>query len=135
MYVVLFFELAAHGGSAVLPGIERLPRSRRMLLHRPFLAYGLDDLRYQLRGYHHDGLTLGAKSRFVFRDLLIFALTFVVLGELADSRFIPSGGIRLRFLLGHFFFPRWRLRNARFALGVRSKAVTTNAPSPTESST
>jgi hypothetical protein len=66
----------------------------------------------------------------VFRNLFVFSLSVVVLGKLADSPIVPSGGIRLFvFLPGHFFLLQWRLRNARFASGVRSMAVTTNAPS------
>jgi hypothetical protein len=46
----------------------------------------------------------------VFGNLFIFGLVVVSLGKLADSLFIPSGGIHLLFFLGHFFFLRRRLR-------------------------
>jgi hypothetical protein len=62
-------------------------------------------------------------------------LVIIALRKFADTLFIPSGGVRLFSLLRHCRFLRWRLRNACFALRVRSKAVTTNTPSPTESGT
>ncbi len=113
----------------------RRGKYRGVVLCGPFLADELDDRRNQLGRHDHDGLALGEKSRFVLRDLFVFGLIVEVLGKLANSLFIPSRGIRLCSSLGHFIFLRWRLRNARFALGVRSKAVTTNALSPTLSGT
>jgi hypothetical protein len=80
-------------------------------------------------------LAFREKSRFVLSDLFVFGLIVVVLGKLANSLFIPSRWIRLFFSLGHFLFLRWRVRSARFALGVKSKAVTTNALSSTLSGT
>src|SRR5208337_2988459 len=113
----------------------RRGKYRGVVLCGLFLADELDDRRNQLGRHDHDGLALGEKSRFVLRDLFVFGLIVVVLGKLANSLFVPSRGIRLFSSLGHFCFLRWRLRNARFALGVRSKAVTTNALSATLSGT
>ena len=123
-----------------VPETTRLPwvrggKYRGVVLCGPSLADELDDRRNQLGRHDHDGLALGEKSGFVLRDLFGFGLIVVVLGKLASSLFIPSCGIRLSSSLGHFFFLRWRLRNARFASGVRSKAVTTNALSATLSGT
>ena len=107
-----------------------------MVLCGPFFVDELDDLRHQLGGDDHDGLVfLGLHGGLVFRNLFVFGLIVVVFGELADALFIPSDGVLLFFLLDHLVFLRWRLRYARFALGVRSYAVTTNALSPPGSGT
>src|SRR6266446_6726469 len=102
------------------------------VLCRPFPVNELDDLRNQLGGHHHDGLVLGPKGLLVFGNLFVLGLIVVVLGKLADSFFIPSGGILL-LSFSHFPFLRWRLRNPRLALGDKSYAVTTNTPSPASS--
>src|SRR5262245_39302365 len=105
-------------------------KSKGDTLTGPFRADELDDRRDQLGGHDHDGLTLGPEGRFVFGNLFVVGLVVVVLGQLEDSLLIPAGGIRPFFLPGHFLLLRRRLRNARFALGVRSKTEATNALAP-----
>src|SRR5713226_2795882 len=108
---------------AILAGLSKASdwRSERaMVLCGPFFVDELDDLRHQLGRDNHDGLVLGPHCGLVFRNLFVFGLIVVVFGELADSLFIPSEGVLLFFLLDHLVLLRWRLRYARFALGVRS---------------
>ena len=70
-----------------------------------FLADELDDLRNQFGGHDHDGLPLGQKGGFVFGNLFVFGLVVVVLGKLADSLFVPSGGVRPVSFSWSFLFP------------------------------
>ena len=76
-----------------------MTKSSRSAGRRGPFADELDDLRNQFGGHDHDGLPLGQKSRFVFGNLFVFGLVVVVLGKLADSLLIPSGGVRLFFFL------------------------------------
>src|SRR5207248_6024512 len=55
------------------------------------------------------------KGRFVFRDLLVFRLMFVMFGPLTEAALLPAGGICLLFLLAYFLVLRCRLRYACFA--------------------
>jgi hypothetical protein len=74
-----------------------------IVLCRLFLVDELDDLRNQFGRHDHNGLPLGQKSRFVLGNLFVVGLIFVMLGKLADSVLVPSGGVRLdSFLLISF---------------------------------
>lgn len=88
---------------------------RAVALCGPLPADELDDLRDEFGRHDHDSLALCAQSSFVFRNLLVFRLVVVVLRQPADSILVPSSGIPLVFLLGHFFFPSDQLHPAYLA--------------------
>ncbi len=74
------------------PGVHRA-EYRDVALCGPLLVDDLDDRRNEFPRHDDDGLALGQKSGFVLRELFVFGLVVVVLGKLANSRFIPARGI------------------------------------------